>query len=109
MSDEQNEQVDKTDIITPAERRNIWIWANTLVVLFAAATVLTAWAVYSNKIASIKQHSDRMNPEVGEGRTEPPPTDPPAGANHVRAGIYVSSPQTLSHRDGEFLLRFTIQ
>ena len=45
MSDEQNGQVDKRDIITPAERKHIWIWAITLVVIFAAATVLTAWAV----------------------------------------------------------------
>ncbi|MDQ3712878.1 MAG: hypothetical protein M3388_11770 [Acidobacteriota bacterium] len=106
MSDEQNEQVDKTDIITPAERRNIWIWAFTLVVLFAAATVLTAWAVYSNKIASIKQHSDRMNPEVGEGGTEPPPTEPPAGANHVRAGIYVDHIIDLSVKEASWPVDF---
>ena len=54
MSDEPNPQVDQRETITPAERRNIWIWAMMLVVLFAAATVITAGSVYRNKVAAIE-------------------------------------------------------
>ena len=106
MSDEQNGQVDKRDIITPAERKNIWIWAITLVVIFAAATVLTAWAVYTNKIATIERHSDRMNPDVGEGGTQPPPTTLPAGANPVRGGIYIDRIIDLSVKDASWTVDF---
>ena len=106
MSDEQNGQVDKRDIITPAERKNIWIWAITLVVIFAAATVLTAWAVYTNKIAAIERHTDRMNPEVGEGGTKPPPTTLPAGANPVRGGIYIDRIIDLSVKDASWTVDF---
>ncbi len=89
MSDENNPHVDERDTITPAERRNIWIWAIMLVVLFAAAAVLTAGAVYKNKIAAIERHNERMSPDVGEGGTKPPPTTLPAGANPIRGGIYM--------------------
>jgi hypothetical protein len=34
MSDEPKGQMDKRDIITPDEHRNIWIWAIMLVALF---------------------------------------------------------------------------
>ncbi|MBA3256525.1 MAG: hypothetical protein H0T64_07725 [Pyrinomonadaceae bacterium] len=106
MSGEHNRQVDESDIVTPAERRNIWIWAIMLVVLFAAAAVLTAGALYKNKIASIERHSDRMNPEVGEGGTKPPPTAPPAGANPVRAGIYVDRIIDLSVKEASWPVDF---
>ncbi|MEK6281253.1 MAG: hypothetical protein AABN95_12950 [Acidobacteriota bacterium] len=106
MSDEPNPQVDERDTITPAERRNIWIWAITLVVLFAAAAVITAGAVYKNKIAAIERHSDRMNPDVGEGGTKPPPMALPAGANPVRAGIYVDRIIDLSVKEASWTVDF---
>ena len=106
ICDEQNVQVDTRDIITPTERKNVWIWALALVVLFGAATVLTAWAVYSNKIASIERHRDRMNPDVGEGGTEPPTTTLPAGANPVSAGIYVDRIIDLSVKEASWPVDF---
>lgn len=106
MSDEPNPQVDERNTITPAERRNIWIWAITLVVLFAAAAVITAGAVYKNKIAAIERHHDRMNPDIGEGGTKPPPTARPAGANPVRAGIYVDRIIDLSVKEARWTVDF---
>ncbi|MGI8837026.1 MAG: hypothetical protein ACR2H4_10365 [Pyrinomonadaceae bacterium] len=106
MSDEHNQEVDERDTITAAERRNLWIWAIMLVVLFAAATVITAGSVYKNKIAAIERHNDRMNPEVGEGGTKPPPTTVPVGANPVRAGIYVDRIIDLSVKEASWTVDF---
>lgn len=106
MSDEPNPQVDERDTITPAERRNIWIWAITLVVLFAAAAVIAAGAVYKNKIAAIERHRERMNPDIGEGGTKPPPTARPAGAHPVRAGIYVDRIIDLSVKEASWTVDF---
>ncbi len=108
MTDEHNRQVDERDKITPAERRNIWIWLIMLVVLFAAAGVLSAGVVYKNKIASIERHSDRMNPDVSEGGTKPPPTALPAGANPLKAqaGIYVDRIIDLSVKDARWTVDF---
>jgi len=108
MSDEPNRQVDERDTITSAERRNIWIWAIMLVVLFAAAAVVTAGAVHKNKIAAIERHNDRMNPDVGEGGTKLPPTDLPAGANPVRAqaGIYLDRIIDLSVKEARWTVDF---
>ncbi|MGI8898657.1 MAG: hypothetical protein ACR2IB_09720 [Pyrinomonadaceae bacterium] len=107
MTDEHNRQ-DERDKITPAERRNIWIWVIMLVVLFAAAGVLSAGVVYKNKIASIERHSDRMNPDVSEGGTKPPPTALPAGANPLKAqaGIYVDRIIDLSVKDARWTVDF---
>ncbi|MFN2513177.1 MAG: hypothetical protein ABR568_17360 [Pyrinomonadaceae bacterium] len=106
MSDEHNRQVDENDTITPAERRNLWIWVIALVVLFAVATVVTAAVVYKNKIAAVERHSDRMNPDVGEGGTKPPPTAVPAGSNPVRAGIYVDRIIDLSVKEARWTVDF---
>jgi len=106
MSDEHNRQVDENDTITPAERRNLWIWAITLVVFFAVATVVTGGVGYKNKIAAIERHSDRMNPDVGEGGTKPPPTAVPAGANPVKAGIYVDRIIDLSVKEARWTVDF---
>ena len=78
--------------------------ANTspLVVVFAAAALITAGAVYKNKIAAIERHHDRMNPEIGEGGTKPPPTVLPPGANPVRAGIYVDRIIDLSVKEARW-------
>ena len=108
MSDNHNQEVEERDTITPAERRNVWIWAITLVVLFAVAAVVTAGAVYKNKLAAIERHRDRMNPDVGEGGTKPPPTSLPAGANPVKvqAGIYVDRIIDLSVKDASWTVDF---
>lgn len=106
MSDEPNPRVDERDTITAAERRNIRIWAFMLIVLFAVATVVSAGKVHKNKIASIERHNDRMNPDVGEGGTKPPPTAPPAGANPVRAGIYIDRIIDLSVKDASWTVDF---
>ncbi|HEV2904781.1 MAG TPA: hypothetical protein VGW32_07025, partial [Pyrinomonadaceae bacterium] len=106
MSDEPNPQVDERDTITPAERRNIWIWVVMLVVLFAAAAVVASWSVYKNKTAAIERHHNRMNPDVGEGGTKPPPTERPAGANPVRAGIYVDRIIDLSVKEASWPVDF---
>jgi hypothetical protein len=72
-----------------------------LVVLFTTAEVVTTWAVYQNKATSVERHNDRMNPDVGEGGTRPPPTTLDAGANPVRVhgGIYVDRIDDLSVRE----------
>jgi len=106
MSNEHHQQVDESDTITPAERRNLWIWAITLIVLFTITGVATAWVVYTNKVGSIKRHNDRMNPDVGEGGTKPPPTALPAGANPVRAGIYVDRIIDLSVKEASWPVDF---
>jgi hypothetical protein len=106
MSDEPNPQVDERDTITAAERRNIWIWAIMLVVLFAVGALVTAGAVYKNKLAAIERHSERMNPDVGEGGTKPPSTSLPAGANPVRAGIYVDRIIDLSVKEASWTVDF---
>ena len=74
--EEQNGQEQKRDFITPAARRNVWIWAIALTILFAAGTVIIAGYLYKNKIDAIERHSDRMNPEIGEGGTKPEPRGP---------------------------------
>ncbi len=106
MSDEPNSQVDERDTTTAAERRNVWIWAIALVVLFAVAAVITAATMYRNKIAAIERHNDRMNPDVGEGGTKPPPTTVPVGANPVRAGIYVDRITDLSVKEASWTVDF---
>lgn len=108
MSDEHNTPVDERDKITSADRRNIWIWAIMLVVLFSAVTAITAGAVYRNKLDAVARHSERMNPDVGEGGTKPPLTALPAGANPVRvqAGIYVDRIIDLSVRESRWTVDF---
>ena len=108
MSDEHSHQVGERDAITSAERRNIWIWAIMLTALFATAAVVTARAVYKNKIAATERHSDRMNPDAGEGGTKPPPTALPAEANPVRAhaGIYVDRIIDLSVKEARWTVDF---
>jgi hypothetical protein len=110
MSDEQKGQVDKRAIITPAELRNIWIWAIMLIILFATTGVVTTWLVYQNKVTSIKRHNDRMNPDVGEGGTQPPPTALQAGANPVRVdgGIYVDRIVDLSVKESTWTVDFYV-
>jgi hypothetical protein len=102
--------LDKRAIITPAERRNIWIWAIMLVVLFTTAGVITTWTVYQNKVDSIKEHNDRMNPDVGEGGTDPPPTALPTGANPVEVdgGIYVDRIVDLSVKEAWWTVDFYV-
>jgi len=104
--EEQNEQRQKRDIITPAARRNLWIWAIALTILFVAGAVVIAGSLYKNKTAAIERHSDRMNPEVGEGGTKPPSTALPAGANSVRAGIYVDRIINLSVKEAGWTVDF---
>ena len=96
------------DAITPAERRNVRIWGIMVVVLFAVAAVVTAGTVYKNKTAAIERHTDRMNPDVGEGGTKPPPTALPAGANPVRTqgGIYVDRIIDLSVKEARWTVDF---
>lgn len=108
MSDETNRRVDGRDIITPVERRNIWVWAILLAVLFVVSALLTARAVYENKMAAIERHSDRMNPDVGEGGTKPPATALPEGANPVKvqAGIYVDRIIDLSVKEARWTVDF---
>ena len=108
MSNEPNPQADERETITAADRRNVWIWAIMLVVFFAAATVFTAGSVYKNKVASIKRHNERMNPDVGEGGTKPPATSLPAGANPVKvhAGIYVDRIIDLSVKEAGWTVDF---
>ncbi len=110
MSNEKNGQVDERHIITSAERRNIQIWAIMLVALFTTTGVATAWAVFKNKVNSIKRHNDRMNPDVGEGGTKPPPTVLQAGTNPVRvqAGIYVDRIVNLSVKEAAWTVDFYI-
>ncbi|MBA3357325.1 MAG: hypothetical protein H0U18_15585 [Pyrinomonadaceae bacterium] len=108
MSDEHSPQVNESETVTPAERRNIWIWAIMLVILFAAAAVVSAGAVYKNRIAAIERHNGRMSTEVGEGGTKPPPTALPAGANPIRvqSGIYVDRIIDLSVKEARWTVDF---
>ena len=101
MSDEQDEPAVERDIITPTDRRNIWVWAILLIALFFVIGIFTVWAVYQNKIAATKRHQDRMNPNVGEGGKKPPSIALPEGAAPVRvqAGIYVDRVVELSVKD----------
>jgi hypothetical protein len=110
MSDEQKGQVDERAVITPAELRNIWIWAMMLFILFATTGVATTWVVYQNKVTSIKRHNDRMNPDVGEGGTKAPPATLQAGANPVRVngGIYVDRIVDLSVKESTWTVDFYV-
>ena len=98
MSDEPKGQMDKRDIITPDEHRNIWIWAIMLIALFSAIGIVTTWDVYQDEAAANQRHDDWMNPDVGEGGTTPPPAALPAGANPLRVdgGIYLDRIPNLS-------------
>ena len=108
MTNEHDRSMDERDTITPAERRNVWIGASMLAVFFAAATVLTAGAMSRNTMASIDGHSDRMNPEVGEGGTTPPATALPPDANpvSVHAGIYIDRIIDLSVKEARWTVDF---
>lgn len=108
MSNDDKPLADERDTITPAARRNVWIWAIVLLVLFAAAAIVTGRVVYKNKIEAIERHIDRMNPDVGEGGTSPPPAALPAGASpaRVRAGIYVDRITDLSVKEARWAVDF---
>ena len=108
MSDEHNLQMDERNTITRIERRNIWIWAIALLVLFGAVGAIASRAVYKNKIDAIHRHNDRMNPEVGEGGTKPPPTALHEGENPVRAqaGIYLDRIIDLSVKEAKWTVDF---
>lgn len=101
VRDEQDEPVDERDVITPTDRRFLWLWAALLVILFIVIGIFTVWAVYKNKAAAVKRHQDRMNPSIGEGGTKPPPATLPEGANppRVEAGIYVDRVVELSVKE----------
>lgn len=108
MSDEQDKDTDERDVITPTDRRNVWLWAIMLFVLFIVIGIFTVWAVYKNKAAATKRHQDRMNSEVGEGGTKPPLTALPQGAAPVRvqAGIYVDRVVELSVKEAGWTVDF---
>ena len=108
MSDEQDRSADERDRITPNDRRNVRLWAMTIIVLFIVIGILTVWAEYKNKVEAVKRHEDRMNPNVGEGGASPPPTSLPEGAAPVRvqAGIYVDRVVELSVRDAGWTVDF---
>ncbi|MGZ8847133.1 MAG: hypothetical protein ACXW3C_11785 [Pyrinomonadaceae bacterium] len=108
MSDERSPHVDDSERVTPAERRKVRIWAIAILTLFAIATVFLAGIGYRNRVASVQRHSDRMNPEVGEGGTKPPPLALPAGANpvQVRAGIYLDRIIDLSVKETSWTADF---
>ncbi|MBV9455214.1 MAG: hypothetical protein JOZ19_14050 [Rubrobacter sp.] len=110
MSDEPKGQADKRDIITPAERRNIWIWAILLVVLLTTTGGFLIWEAYQIKAASAQEHDDTMNPNLGEGGTRPPPTELPAGANPLRVdgGIYLDRIPALSVKDSSWTADFYV-
>lgn len=112
MNDEQSPTVDESEIVTPKERRKVWLWAAAILVLFAIGTVFTSAIVYRNKAAARQRHEDRMNSEKGEGGTRPPPAALPPGANpvRVRAGMYLDRITELSVKEtkwtGDFYLWF---
>lgn len=110
MSDEQNKEADARDAITADGRRRIQLWALLLLVVFTTAGVLTAWAMYGNKLASIQRHNERMRPEVGEGGRTPPPVALPAGAAPVRvlAGIYLDRIVELSIKEVGWTVDFYV-
>jgi hypothetical protein len=101
MTEEHDEPTDERDVITPTDRRNIWLWAILLIVLFFVIGLFTVWAVYQNKIAATERHQDRMNPNTGEGGTRPLSIALPEGAAplRVQAGIYVDRVVELSVKD----------
>lgn len=106
MSDEAKEQVYERDVITATERKRVFLWAIALVVVFATATILTSWSIYSNKIAAIDRHNDRMNPEKGEGGTNPPAAAADPSANPVQTGIYVDRVVDLSVKNTSWTVDF---
>jgi hypothetical protein len=108
MSDEQAEATVERDRITSTDRRNVWLWAIMLVLLFFIIGIFTVWAVYKNKVAATKRHEDRMNPSIGEGGMKPPPIAVPEGANPVRvqAGIYVDRIVELSVKEAGWTVDF---
>lgn len=112
MNDEQNPTVDESEMVTPKERRKVWLWAAAIVVLFVIGTVFTSLIVYRNKADAAQRHKDRMNPEKGEGGTRPPAAALPPGANpvRVRAGMYLDRITELSVKEtkwtGDFYLWF---
>jgi hypothetical protein len=108
MSDEQDESTDERDLITPTERKNVWLWAILLIVLFIVIGIFTVWAEYKNKAAATRRHQDRMSPDVGEGGTKPPSTALPEGAAPVRvqAGIYVDRVVELSVKEAGWTVDF---
>jgi len=110
VSDEPNEPAGDEQTITSAERRNLRLWAILLIVLFTAVGILATWSLYKNKVASVKRHDDRMNPDVGEGGRRPPPTALPAGAAPVRvtAGIYLDRIVELSVKEVGWTVDFYV-
>jgi hypothetical protein len=108
MSDEQDESTDERDIITPAERRNVRLWAVMLIVLFLIIGFFTVWAEYKNKAAATERHQERMNPNIGEGGTKPPSIALPEGAAPVKAqaGIYVDRVVELSVKEAGWTVDF---
>ncbi len=110
MSDEPNEPAGDEQTITAVERRNLRLWAVLLIVLFTAVGILTGLSLYKNRAASIKRHDDRMNPDVGEGGRQPPPTALPAGAAPVRvtAGIYLDRIVELSVKEVGWTVDFYV-
>ena len=110
MSDEQNEQAEERRADTADERRNIRIWAVLLIVILTVIGILTTWSIYVNKVASVERHNERMNPEVGEGGRQPPPTALPAGAAPVRvlAGIYLDRIVELSVKEVGWTVDFYV-
>lgn len=96
MNDEQKEQMNRTDAVTPANLRNVWIWAITLIVIFVVAALITTIVLYKDKVEAVERHRDRMNSEIGEGGSQPPSSVPPEGTNQVTTGIYVDRIISLS-------------
>ncbi|HWT00959.1 MAG TPA: hypothetical protein VN256_11995 [Pyrinomonadaceae bacterium] len=110
MSDESNEQAEEKQTVTAAERKKIYLWAVLLVVLFATVGILAVWSMQKNKVGSIKRHDDRMNPDVGEGGRQPPPSALPAGAAPLRvtAGIYLDRIVELSVKEVGWTVDFYV-
>jgi hypothetical protein len=110
MTDEEKEQDDDQNTITDAERQRIRLWAVLLIVLLTVCGVFTAWSMYKNKDASSRRHDNRMNPAVGEGGRQLPPTALPEGANPVRvtAGIYLDRIVELSVKEVGWTVDFYV-
>jgi len=109
MKDEPDATVVEMARITPAKRGQVRLWA-MLVVLFATTGVATGWMTYGKTVDSIKRHRERMNPQVGEGGTTPPPPALAPGANPVRvqSHIYVDRIVELSVREAAWTVDFSV-
>ena len=98
------------DVVTPAGRRFVALWAGLLISVFLVAGVVLASGQRRHKLAATEQQAAQLDPQAVEPGLTAADSAIPAGARpvEVTTGIYVERIIAVSIKDFEWKVEFYI-